>query len=52
MAPDINALEPTLTRYGYNGLAAPLSLSMSRLRRWRALVHKREPIGVEHEPTA
>ena len=25
---------------------------MSRLRRWRALVRKREPIVVEHEPTA
>jgi hypothetical protein len=29
-----------------------LSLSVSQLRRWRALVHKREPIVVEHEPTA
>jgi hypothetical protein len=35
-----------------HGLAAPLSLSVSRLHRWRALVRKREPIVVEHEPTA
>jgi hypothetical protein len=39
--------------FGYrHGLAAPLPLSVSRLRRWRALVRKREPIVVEHEPTA
>ena len=29
-----------------------LSASVSRLRRWRALVRKREPVVVEHEPTA
>jgi hypothetical protein len=29
-----------------------LSLSVSRLRRWRALVRKREPIVTEREPTA
>jgi hypothetical protein len=29
-----------------------LSANVSRLRRWRALVCKREPIVVEHEPTA
>ena len=29
-----------------------LSASVSRVRRWRALVRKREPMGAEHEPTA
>ncbi len=46
--------KPVYTALNINrhGLAAPLSLSVSRLRRWRALVRKREPIVVEHEPTA
>src|SRR5918998_5946900 len=54
--PLLHALHPqnryTALNIDRHGLAAPLSLSVSRLRRWRALVRKREPIVVEHEPTA